>query len=52
VPWRQKSVPILTFFRADPTREVYTLSYTGYIYLAQVLVWALGAITRPLFNIL
>jgi hypothetical protein len=45
-------VTILTFFRADPTREFYTLFYTGFIYLAQVLVWALGAITRPLFNML
>jgi hypothetical protein len=38
-PWRQKSVPILTIFRADPTRGVYALPCPGVTYLAQVLVW-------------
>jgi hypothetical protein len=51
-PWRQKSVLILPCFRADPTRGVYVLPCPGVTYLTQVLVWALGALTRPLFNIL
>jgi hypothetical protein len=47
VPWCQKSVPILTIFRADPTRGVYAQPCPGVTYLAQVLVWALGVLPRP-----
>jgi hypothetical protein len=47
-PWLQKLVPIPIFFRAGPTKGFYTLPCPGVIYLAQVLVWALSAPTRPL----
>jgi hypothetical protein len=41
-------VPILTIFRADPTRGVYALPCPGVTYLAQVLVLELDALPRTL----
>jgi hypothetical protein len=45
-------VPILTFFREDPTMGVYALPCPGVTYLAQVLVWVLDDLPIPLSNIL
>jgi hypothetical protein len=39
-------------FRTWSSRGVYALPCPGVIYLAQVLVWALGALPRPLSYLL
>jgi hypothetical protein len=48
----QKIVAYTYLFRAWSTRGVYALPCSGVTYLAQVLVWALGALPRPLSYIL